>query len=458
MKTKAKTHKLKAIAIGIAVLALILPTAYILLVKMEGEKPSAKIVLSSPILGKSGIFSISAGDIKSGIKKISVVLAQEGGEISLIEKDFPPPGFLGGPTVQTVREEIAVDAEKHRIKDGNAVLRVAIDDCSWRKWGAGNRTYIEKEIQIDTKPPEISVLSRTQNIAQGGSGLVIYKISEPCERSGVRVGDHFFPGKAGLYKNGNILAAFFALRYDQGEETSLFLEAEDRAGNISKAGFPHYIKRKQFKSDVINIPDSFLTRKLPEFDNYLAGGSSDRVEKFLTINRKMRAENMKRFAEIVRKSDAAIHWKGAFERLPNSARRAGFADHREYKYKGERIDEQHHMGIDLASTSNAPVPASNGGRIAFAGYIGIFGKTVVIDHGFGLFSTYSHLSGYAVTEGQTVKKGYRIGNTGTTGLAGGDHLHFGMLIHDVFVNPVEWWDAAWIKNNITAKIDALGQE
>ena len=137
---------------------------------------------------------------------------------------------------------------------------------------------VEKEIRIDTTPPEISVLSGSHNITQGGSGLIIYKLSERCGKSGVRVGDHFFPGSPGLYKDDNILATFFALGHDQRAETPLYIEAEDRAGNASKAGFPHLIKRKPFKSDVINISDGFLARKMPEFDNYLAGGSSDRVE------------------------------------------------------------------------------------------------------------------------------------------------------------------------------------
>jgi murein DD-endopeptidase MepM/ murein hydrolase activator NlpD len=115
---------------------------------------------------------------------------------------------------------------------------------------------------------------------------------------------------------------------------------------------------------------------------------------------------------------------GAFGRLPNSAQQAGFADHRLYRYNGEIIDEATHLGIDLASVQQAPVPAANAGRILKVDYIGIYGNTVIIDHGFGLFSLYSHLSKTLVDPGDMVAKGDIIGHTGTSGWAGGDHLHF----------------------------------
>jgi murein DD-endopeptidase MepM/ murein hydrolase activator NlpD len=93
--------------------------------------------------------------------------------------------------------------------------------------------------------------------------------------------------------------------------------------------------------------------------------------------------------------------------------------------------------------------------VVLIGAVGIFGKSIVIDHGFGLFSLYSHLSSIDVTKGQAVLKGEIIGRTGDTGLAGGDHLHYGMFVRNTFVNPLEWWDAAWIKNNITNKISMI---
>ena len=192
---------------------------------------------------------------------------------------------------------------------------------------------------------------------------------------------------------------------------------------------------------------------MPEFD---VPGAGDRlIDKFNIINTDMRARNNETIRSVCRQSDNQRYWQGAFMRFPNSAPRAGFADHRSYVYNGQIVGHAVHMGIDLASTANSPVPAANAGRIAFTGSIGIYGRTIIIDHGLGLFSLYSHLSHIAVTEGQQVEKGEDIGRTGMTGLAGGDHLHYGMLVYDTFVNPIEWWDDSWIVNNINTKLDMV---
>jgi murein DD-endopeptidase MepM/ murein hydrolase activator NlpD len=169
----------------------------------------------------------------------------------------------------------------------------------------------------------------------------------------------------------------------------------------------------------------------------------------------MRKRNAETFAALADQASPSIAWQGVFMRLPKAANRAQFADHRVYKYRGAIIDRQVHLGADLASLQQAPVPAANNGQVVFAGNVGIYGNTVAIEHGLGIFSLYSHLSSITVQVGDKVSKGDNIGRTGTTGLAVGDHLHFGMMVHNTLVNPIEWWDAHWIQNNITQKINLL---
>jgi murein DD-endopeptidase MepM/ murein hydrolase activator NlpD len=304
----------------------------------------------------------------------------------------------------------------------------------------------------------VEVLTRNHNLSQGGAGLILYKTTEPVTKSGVLVANRFSPGSSGYFDDPNVFLAFFAIPYDEGPEVQLCVTATDLAGNTSRTVFPHYINPKAFKNDVINVTDSLLKRTMAELEKVLARGghsAASPLEAFLAVNRGERQENYKTIEDVCKNSDARLYWTGRFLRLPGSARKAGFGDHRTYQYEGKTIDNQVHLGIDLASFAQSAVPAANNGRVAFAENLGIYGNTIFIDHGFGLFSMYSHLSRIQVSTDQMVSKGDIIGSTGSTGLAAGDHLHFSILIHNTFVNPVEWWDLTWIKHNITGKLDEV---
>lgn len=451
MRIREKRTKLWLIASASLFAAIILLAVWILLVQFEGEKPSIVVELPSPSIGVSQEFSVSVSDDKSGVRRVWVGLLKDGEETVLLEKDFPATGLAHKESF-----EIKIEPRRMGITDGKGILRVVAWDFSWRKWQNGNRAYVEKEITIDTRPPVVNVLTRVHNIRQGGAALVVYRVSEPhLKKSGVYVGENFFPGHSGYFEDANILMTFFALNYKQGPETRIFVKATDHAGNSARASFSHYIGKRTFRNVTINVSDRFLDRKMPEFDVSAQPDSKEpMLDKFLIVNRDIRQASNEKIAELGAVTDNVLHWEGVFLRLPGSVNTGCFGDHREYRHKGRAIDHQVHLGIDLASTAHAPVPASNNGRVVFAGCIGIYGKTVMIDHGFGLFSAYSHLSSFNVHEGQSVSKNEIIGRTGSSGLAGGDHLHFSILIHNTFVNPLEWWDATWIKNNISGKLDA----
>jgi murein DD-endopeptidase MepM/ murein hydrolase activator NlpD len=111
-----------------------------------------------------------------------------------------------------------------------------------------------------------------------------------------------------------------------------------------------------------------------------------------------------------------------------------------------------HLGFDLAKVANSPVVAANKGKVLYAGPLGIYGNCVIIDHGMGVQSLYAHLSSIGVQVGQEVAKEQELGRSGQTGLAGGDHLHFTMLVNGQMVNPVEWWDQHWIQDRIIRKL------
>ncbi|MCF8069159.1 MAG: M23 family metallopeptidase [Desulfobacterales bacterium] len=454
---RKKQRNLKAWFLVVFCIVIILPAAWILIKCLEGTEPELQTDLSFSSIGASKILEGTFSDTKSGVRKIFIGITDKDNKpIVLMDKTFPSAGLFTGGKSHQEAFSIRIEPAKLGIPDGKATLQIAVRDYSWRKWWHGNQNYIEKEITIDTVAPGVEVLSSAHNVSQGGSGLAIYRLSESCPKSGVMVGENFFPGHNGYADEEDIYICFFALTDRQGKDTKISVRAVDEAGNSSRAGISYYIKKKVFKKDIIRISDNFLNWKMPELtlkDPADAGLTG--IEKFIKINNKTRQENYDQFVEICSNPDGMLYWKGSFLRMPNTARKSSYADRRDYLYDGKVVDHQTHMGVDLASNKHAPVPASNHGRVIFTGDIGIYGKTVVIDHGFGLFSMYSHLSSIGVEKDQMVTHGEIIGLTGTTGFAGGDHLHLGMMVHNTFVNPVEWWDGTWIKNNITHKLDGI---
>jgi len=454
LKTNDKKTRLPIMVIGGLILSVAL--IWIFIERFESEKPSFELGSPLSFINSSQSVFLTVSDRKSGLRHLWIGLLADGQEKVLLDKQYPGDSLLRGGLTQQDHVDLLIEPKKINIPDGKGIFRIVISDYSWKSWGSGNRTYQEIPVVIDTRPPEVEVLSSVHNLTQGGAGLVIYRISENSPQHGIYVNGNFFPGYTGYFKNPLIAMAFIALDIQLPDQPEVYVTASDMAGNAARAGFPYYIRKQSFKKDIIRLTDSFLNWKMPELAADVSSESeTPMIDKFLKVNRELRQENYKEFIAIGRISDPEIYWKGEFLRLPGSARQANFADFRDYQYNGTTIDHQIHQGIDLASVPHSPVPAANRGKVAFAGTIGIYGKTVIIDHGFGLFSTYSHLSGYNVEKGRVVEKGEIIGRTGTTGMAGGDHLHFGILVHVRFVNPVEWWDPVWLKNNIQSKIDTI---
>jgi len=455
---KSKIFGSNALFIILLCIVVVLPLLWILFVCLEKEKPviKADAMTDTLYVGLSKDLPVSVSDSKRGLRKVWIGIIKEGKEISLVEKEYEKEGFFSGGKSKKDLLNIPIQPAKLGLGEGKAVLRMIAWDYSWQRWWNGNITTIEKEILIDTKRPEMDILSGIQNLNQGGSGIVIYRLSEPCEKNGVYAGGNYFPGYAGFFQDKNIHISFFALEYNKGPGTEIYAEAVDGAGNSNRKGFKVFIKEKKFKKDSINISDEFLNAKMPEFNLAVSQDSKTPLaDKFLKVNRDLRAENYSKIKELVKISEKSLLWEGVFIVFPNAKNMAGFADHRDYIYQGKYIDSQVHLGIDLASVANAPVPAANRGRVVFAGELGIYGNTVLLDHGYGLFSMYSHLNSFDVKEGQVVEKNVTIGRSGSTGLAAGDHLHYSMLVNNIFVNPLEWWDALWISNNVTGKIDAV---
>lgn len=407
----------------------------------DRRAPELTLTPGEGYLGAESSFSLTAVDPTTGIKNLSVIATQKGRSVALLKQDT-----FANPLEATVE----FDLSQTKFRNGPVSITVSATDRSIYNMGQGNTANKTWEFKLDTKKPRVVVLSGQHNLNRGGSGCVAYTVNEDVSKSGVQIGDEFFRG----YKqaNGNYLCLFAFPQDMTVEQFSPVLIATDKAGNTRKDSFYYHVNDRKFRHDVINLPDRFLNAKMPQFEDEFPDAPTQ-LERYLMVNRELRVKNRAAMHKLGSESTATPMWEGRFSRLPNAANRAGFGDRRTYKYAGKDVDHQTHLGIDLASVRHAPIPAANNGKVVHTGFFGIYGESVVIDHGLGLMSLYSHMSSIDVSVGDMVKKNQIIGRTGATGLAGGDHLHFGVFVGGVPVNPIEWWDGRWIDNNITSRMN-----
>ena len=229
--------------------------------------------------------------------------------------------------------------------------------------------------------------------------------------------------------------------------------AKDDAGNITSSRLLINAIGRDFSSDTLPISEKFLSMKSAELARLCPEKpDAPTLEQYICVNNGERLRNDAKLLELGQTSNPSFLWKGKFQHLPRSAVKANFGDARTYTSGGKKIDHQVHTGLDLASVARAEVPAANAGRVIFTEELGIYGNIAVIDHGLGLMTLYSHLSEFRVKPGDEVKAGQTVGTTGITGLAAGDHVHFGVLVSGVPVQPLEWLDAKWVQNNISSRL------
>jgi murein DD-endopeptidase MepM/ murein hydrolase activator NlpD len=409
------------------------------------------VALGTPfkLVGRQAPLVVEVKDPRHGVKALRISVEQGGREHVLLDEKYDPPR-------PEVRHRWMPSQDKaFKLAEGPGRLRVKARNASWGGFFRGRTASIDQEFTARLTPPRIQALTAQHYVNQGGCDLVVYRAGASAVESGVVVGSTFFRGyPLPGAREPDVRFAIFAFPYDAPGNAPVRLRARDEAGNEALANFNVRTFAKAFRTRTLPVEDPFLEKVVPEIASNTPGfeDQGDLLKNYLAINRDLRKANNAALAEMAARSQERFLWAQPFQQLAGSKVEASFADRRTYVYKGKEVDKQDHLGYDLATTANAPVSAANDGVVAMADFFGIYGNTVVIDHGFGLLSLYGHLSNFAVKPGDAVKRGQEIGRTGATGLAGGDHLHFSMALQSVQVDPREWWDAHWIEDRITSKL------
>jgi len=433
----------------------------------RAEGPTVEIHQPTRFIGQIGQFEASVDTGNGELLALTAHLTQGELSIPLFSLATPEQATVNQESESRFRVTRALTREDYlELSQGPAT--VVVEATRAVLFGLRQATSTaQHDIVARFEPPRLSVVSSLHYVNLGGAEVIVYRVTPPDAESGVRVADLRFPGypasAAGVEgADESLRVSTFALLHDQELNSPMRLYARDEAGNEAEIDFDHRVFPRRFRRSRIPLSDRFLSQVVPEIverseelRRVAMPPDAGLLEQYLAINGGLRQLNRDRLLGLAAETAETKLWSEPFRQLGNSQVESGFADYRTYVYDGRDVDQQVHLGFDLAATANVPIASANAGRVIFADYFGIYGNCVIVDHGLGLQSLYAHLSSLDVQVGDAVTAETVLGRSGTTGLAGGDHLHFAMLLHGRPVTPMEWWDPNWIEDRINRKLRAV---
>ena len=428
---------------------------------LDQNPPSISVLEQPKALGTAPqTLKLQVSDEQAGLDVVEVYSSQDDVRTLLFRHQYAFRDQKEGTLSLTVPKK------KAPLEEGIVELEVTVSDKSFFQ----NLFRKVINIPVDLEPPRVSPLSIQHNAVRGGVSLVIYDASDDriVSDTGVDVFGAKYPGRnagdldSSLAIRKSMYYSFFPVPFDAPDSrTGIKLYANDDAANTTHTNF-YYTLRDGRQRDVnIELDPSFFVDRLDELSmNYKRFAlernganidTSNRANLFNQINSDFRSLSEHYLLEIIKDLPPKRQFKKFFLRMKSSPV-GRYGERRRYLWNGEPIGRSLHLGEDLASVPNSVVPATADGTVVHAGDLGIYGQTIVLNHGLGIVSVYAHLSSIEVSVNDVVIRGDRIGLTGSSGLSMGDHLHFEIRANGVPVNPLEWWDKRWFRDHIEKKI------
>ncbi|HEY6293204.1 MAG TPA: M23 family metallopeptidase [Terriglobia bacterium] len=427
---------------------------------VQNQGPAIALKNQPKGLGQSTQLAIEVRDAKHNVRQIKLAVSQNGRLLygaALSASTGPVRWWKFWSHQESVLDWTAPLNRRLMagLTEGSATLEISATNDSWGRFFRGGQSTLMLNLPVRFTAPQIAVLTTQHYINQGGCDMVVFRVSPGTTESGVQVGKYFFPSFAVKPSMPETRLAIFAYAWDLDPSTPAQIVARDEAGNQAVSSFNYRVFPKKFHTDTIQFDDAYIQRVIPPImsETPELDDQGSPIKNFLEVNGHLRQVDADKLVELSRRTSPTFLWHEPFIRLASKTE-ASFADSRTYIYNGQVVDHQTHLGFDLAGLEHMPVRAANDGVVVMAEFFGIFGNAVVIDHGCALQTLYGHMSQLEVKPGDAVKRGQEIGRSGQTGLAGGDHLHFTVLVDGLPVNPTEWWDPHWIHDRIEAKLTA----
>lgn len=379
----------------------------------------------------------------SGIKSYKVTFIDDDKEIVLINKD--------GQEQQEI--DFFLPLPKRNFSHGDK-LRYKIEaiDLSNYRFFLGNYSLVEFEIGIDTKRPEVRIIAMSNKITKGGSAAVVFYANDE-NLANISLSNGFQNFVAFPFVKEHYYVAIIPWSIHNPTFRGLII-AQDKAGNVKKSsiGFAKYFRN--YRTSNLTLKNSFIDGKIAEIIENIneipLEEFKSKIAMFNYVNQTIRNRDESRInTKILNLNTETLKDNiNVFKPLKDSVIVGLFGDHRKFSFEKQQVGESYHLGTDLVDTKNAPITSSNDGVVVLAEGLGVYGNTIVVEHGLGISTLYSHISEMYVKEGDIVKKGDIIARTGVSGLTFGEHLHFGVLVQGIFVLSNEWLDTKWLKTNI----------
>lgn len=340
---------------------------------------------------------------------------------------------------------------KMNIKNGDKLIyKIIAKDCSKNGFFMGNETQKTLELTIDTQLPQVNIIQMSNIIVKGGAAAVVFYANDDAI-SNISLTNGFQSFVAFPFYKPNYYVGIIPY-YITNPSFKGAIIAQDKAGNTRRFSINFMRYNRNYRTSNLTLKPAFIDGKIAEIienENLRSFTSFDNeISAFRYVNEGIRSKDSKKISNKILNSQMEINEFLTFKPASNSRVVGLFGDYRKFSFNKMDAGDSYHLGIDLAGVKNMPITASNEGIVVLSEELGIYGNTIIIEHGYGVASLYSHLNNAFVKEGDFVTQGEVIAESGASGLAFGDHLHFSILIQGLPSISNEWMDSKWLKTHI----------
>lgn len=355
--------------------------------------------------------------------------------------------------IKATKKEISftLPIPKMNIKNGDKLIyKIIARDASKYGFFMGNESQETLELTIDTQLPQVNIIQMSNIIVKGGAAAVVFYANDDAI-SNISLTNGFQSFVAFPFYKPNYFVGIIPY-YITNPSFKGAIIVQDKAGNTRRFSINFMRYNRNYRTSNITLKPAFIDGKIAEIienENIRTiANFDDEISAFRYVNENIRTKDSKKISNKILNEAMDIYEFTTFKPA-NNARVVGlFGDYRKFSFNKINAGESYHLGIDLAAVKNMPIIASNDGVVVLSEELGIYGNTIIIEHGYGVASLYSHLSNVFVKEGDTITQGSIIAESGASGLAFGDHLHFSILIQGLPSISNEWMDSKWLKTHI----------